>query len=169
MLETNLPILDSWIAVLQRKQGPRLRELDGCSESVQSLVRTCFEMSTRGRPGDGLEFEDDKCSNQLRSARPQVLIASPPCPWFLTLQNHDDGRSIPLEPGDRKVITARLHLIFVVRGYIEQMHRGDRFICEHPWNASAWNEQCFRKLIAQPSVFRIEGPMCRWDLLSGKS
>ena len=24
-------------------------------------------------------------------------------------------------------------------------------------------------LIAQPSVFRIEGPMCRWHLLSGES
>ena len=28
---------------------------------------------------------------------------------------------------------------------------------------------CFQKLVAQPSVFRVEGPVCRWHLLSGES
>ena len=52
---------------------------------------------------------------------------------------------------------------------LNKMHRGDHFLCEHSLNASSWDEQRFHKLIAQPRVFRIEGPMCRWHLLSGES
>ena len=59
------------------------------------------------------------------------------------------------------------HLLCV--NVFEQTHRGDHFIFEHPSNASSWNEQCIQKLIAQPSVFRIDKPMCRWHLLSGES
>ena len=64
---------------------------------------------------------------------------------------------------------ARSRLTFAVRDCFEQTHRGDHFIFEDPWNAFSRNEQCLQKLIAQPSVFRIEGPMCRWHQLSGES
>ena len=110
----------------------------------------------------------DKCSSELRIARPKVLIASPPCRLFLKLQNHNDGRSNALESGESKVITTRYHVMFV-RECFEQMHRGDHFIFEHLTEASSWNELCVRKLIAQPSFFGVEGPMCRWHLLSGES
>ena len=49
------------------------------------------------------------------------------------------------------------------------MHRGDHFIFEHPSNASSWNELCVKELVLQSSVFRVEGPMCHWHLLSGES
>ena len=68
-----------------------------------------------------------------------------------------------------KVITTRSHIMFAVRECIERMHRGDHVIFEHPSNASSLSEPCTQKLIAQPSVFRIEGSMCRWHLLSGES
>ena len=145
-------------------------------ESVQGLVRTCLQMRAADlaevysfnvlglstgvaadlETGWNLETNSrrDKCSNELRCARPKVLPASQP---------------IQLESEERKVITTRSHLIFLVRVSFEQMHRGDCFIFEHPSNASSCNEQCLQKLIAQPSVFRLEGPLCRWHLLSGKS
>ena len=45
------------------------------------------------------------------------------------------------------------------------MHRRDRFIFEHPSN-----EQSIQKLTVQQSVFRTEGPTCRWHFfLSGRS
>ena len=133
----------------------------GLSTGVADDLETGCNLETKSRR--------DKCNNELRSARPKVLIASPPCPRFLTLQNHDVGSSIPLESGERKVITTRPHLRFAVRSCFEQMHRGYHFFLKHPSIASSWNEQCLQKLIAQPSVFRIEGPMCRWHLLSGEN
>ena len=57
--------------------------------------------------------------------------------------------------------------MFAVRECLEQMHCGDQFVFEHPSNASSWNK--VHKLVTRPSVFRVEGPMCRWHLLSGES
>ena len=79
----------------------------GLSTGVAADLETAWNLETKSRR--------DKCSNELRSARPKVLIASPPCPMFLTLQNRDDGSSIPLESGERKVITTRSQLILAVR------------------------------------------------------
>ena len=89
-----------------------------CRESVQGLVRTCLEMcvvdltevdslaSTVVAADLGWNLETtpqrDRCSKDLRSARPKVLIASPSCALFLTSLNHDDGSSIPLESGRGK-------------------------------------------------------------------
>ena len=67
----------------------------------------------------------DQCNSQLRNARPKVLTASPPCPSFFSLQNLSDGSSSPLESEERRVITARSHLIVAARECSEQKHRGD--------------------------------------------
>ena len=54
-----------------------------------------------------------------------------------------------------------------MRECFEKVHRGDHIIFEHPSSASSLGELCvFRSLL---SVFRVEGPMCRWRLLSGES
>ena len=110
-----------------------------------------------------------KCSSELRTAKPKILIANPPCPLFLKLQNSNIGKSIQLDSTESTVITTRSHLIFALRECFDQMHRGDHSIFEHPSNASSWNELCFQKLVAQRSIFRVEGRMCRWHLLSGES
>ena len=80
----------------------------GLSTGVAADLETGGNLETKSRR--------DKCSSELRSARPKVLIASQPCPLlFLTSQNHDVGNSISLESEDTKVSTTRSHLIFVVR------------------------------------------------------
>ena len=117
----------------------------GLSTGVAADLETGWNLEAKSRC--------DKCSSDLRIARPTVLIACPPCPLFLKLQNRNDGSSIPLESGESKVITTRSHLRFVVRDCCEQMHRSDHFIFERPSNASSWNESCIRKLIARPIVF----------------
>ena len=136
---------------------PGKTQRDIGAKSREDLLDVCSGC----RPGDGPRR--DKCSIDLRSARQKVSIASPPSPLFLTLQNRKDGSSIPLESAENKVITTRSHLTFAVRECVEQMHRGGHFLFEHSSNAS-WNEQCIEKFIAQPRVFRIERPMCRWHL-----
>ena len=100
----------------------------GLSTGVAADLETSWNLETKSRR--------DKCSNKLQSARPKVLTEGPSCPLFLKLQNHDDGSSSPRESGERRVITTRSHLIFVVRKCFEQVHRGDDFIFEHPSNAS---------------------------------
>ena len=62
----------------------------------------------------------DKCSSELRNARPKILKANPPCPLFLKLQNRNIGRSNQLESAESTVIPTRTHLIFSVRECFEQ-------------------------------------------------
>ena len=57
----------------------------GMSTWAASEVEDGWNLETKSRRR--------KCSNELQSARPKVLIANPPCPLFLTLQNHDDEKS----------------------------------------------------------------------------
>ena len=96
----------------------------GLSTGAAADLETGWNLETKSRR--------DKCSSELRRARPKVLIASPPCPLFLKLQNRNGVSSIPLEAGESEVITTRSHLIFAARACFDQMHRGDHFIFEHP-------------------------------------
>ena len=92
------------------------------SRTVQGWLQTwrrVWHLETKSRR--------DKCSNELRSARPEVSIASPPCSLLLKWKNHDDWGSIPLDSGQREVNTTSWHLICPARECNEQMHRGDQF------------------------------------------
>ena len=52
------------------------------------------------------------CSSELRTAKPRILTATPPCPLFLKLQNTTILRkSIQLESAGSTVITIGSHLI----------------------------------------------------------
>ena len=88
-------------------------------------------------------------SRELQKTK--ILIANPPCPLFLKLQNSNIGKSIRLEFTESTFNTTRYHLIFAVRECFQQMHRGDHFNFERPSDASSWNDLCIRKPIAQPS------------------
>ena len=94
-----------------------------------------------------------------------ILTKKPPCRLFLKLQNRNIGGSFQLESTESKVIPARSHLIFAVRECLEQILRGDRI---HRGRRLGF-EWCVQKLVAPPSVLRVERPMCRWHLLSGES
>ena len=47
----------------------------GLSTGAAADLETGWNLETKSR--------SDKCSSELRRARPKVLIASPPCPLFL--------------------------------------------------------------------------------------
>ena len=119
----------------------------------QGLVRTCLEMcaldltevyspalfSERSmqvglstgscRLGDGPKSRRDKCSDELRSARSKVLIASPPCTSFLTFRVTTMGA----QEGDHT-------------SYVLCASALDRCIVViiSSLNASSWDEQCLK-------------------------
>ena len=101
----------------------------------------------------------DKCSNELRSARPKVLIASPPCPSFLELQNLNAGSSGLTESQEKEshYSTITSH-ICAVRECSEQMHRGDqRLRGKNNALKSSWFRKTFSELL-DPCVV---GTCCR--------
>ena len=99
----------------------------------------------------------DKCSSELRTAKPKILTANPPCPLCLKLQNSNQHREINpagvyREHSHHNTISSPICCARI----LEQMHRGDHFIFERPSNASSWNELRVQKIFAPPGVFRVE-------------
>ena len=61
----------------------------GLSTGVAAQLENGWNLDTKSRR--------DKCSSELRAAKPQDFIADPPCPLFLKLQNSNIGKSTQLE------------------------------------------------------------------------
>ena len=157
----------SWIALLQRKQGPRLSEIDQSRSNVECMSREAWQGV--GLEMCGLELTEicasalfdehvmqlglrtgvaadlvtawtlETSSSQLRSETPKVLNARPPRPSVSVVQNLKYGSPIPLDT-------------FVARECFQQVHRGGHLTCGHTLKASSWKEQRIRKLTVQPSV-----------------
>ena len=163
-------------------------------EDVRNIVRLCLEMnavdlaevyspaSFRKRalqlglsPGLAVDLHSGwnfnvsshrcRCDKQLASERPQLLIASPPCMAFDSLQDLDEVRG-DLRVKQDKLGKARLYWDFAVEQCGKQLARGGAFLFEHPAAAASWREASLEKLATQPGVTRILGPVCRWNLRS---
>ena len=93
----------------------------------------------------------DKCSSELRTAKPKILMANSPCPLFLKVQDSNVGKPNQLESTESTVITIRSHLTIC----FEQVHRGDHFIFGHLSNASSWSKLHIRKPVAEPSESEV--------------
>ena len=51
-----------------------------------------------------------------------------------------------------------------VRAYAHRMERGKIFLHEAPDAASSWEEPGIKWLASQEGVYRVKGPMCRWEM-----
>ena len=61
---------------------------------------------------------------------------------------------------------ARIHLLFCVRLYREQLRAGRYFLHEHPKLASSWAEACMKSPAQDPTVMRTEIDQCAYGLMS---
>ena len=120
--------------------------------SMQLCLRT--GLAAERETGWNLDTKSrrDKCSSDLRTAKPKNLIANRPCPLFLNANDNNIGKSSQLESTEDTVLTTRSHLPFAVRECFEQVHRDDHFSFENRSKASSLNKVCVQKLIGQPSV-----------------
>ena len=53
-----------------------------------------------------------------------------------------------------------------IKLYDVSIEQGRYFLHEHPKTASSWKEKCIQKLAGMEGVCTIEGPMCRWKMVS---
>ena len=85
------------------------------------------DLETGGNPDT--KSPRGKCSSEQRIARPKMLVAKPPCPLFLKLQNSNSVRSTQLESTERTVIptgTFSYLLCIVVITSSSNIHRTRR-------------------------------------------
>ena len=75
---------------------------------------------------------------ELQHWSPKVLVASPPCTWFSTLQNINQ-RHYTEEDRTHRDKQAMSLLSFAVSCCKSQYDAGRGFIFEHPWKATRWS------------------------------
>ena len=96
----------------------------------------------------------------LKKSRPRLLVASPPCTTFSSLQNL---RKTSMPDADRRQGLALLEV--AVKACRLQHRAGHYFMLEHPLTASSWREQCVRDLLKVDGVFTVVLDQCEYGLI----
>ena len=114
---------------------------------------------------DGMPWDFSVTSNQKKAMkrweeeRPWLLVVSPPCTMFSTLQN------LTLEKRDADEVRKQLkeavkHLTFAVYMCLKQAAEGRKFMFEHPVAASSWQLALVNQLLFLDSAERVNFDFC---------
>ena len=136
---------------------PRINEkIDRMSSKKGIVAGTSFDLIVDKRTGETWNFlkpEDRRrCWNRLEEERPWVVIGSPPCTAFSTINT---GLNYPKMNRDevlRRQGEARVLLGFALAVYHWQLNRGCYFLHEHPDSASSWELPEVRAMMGRPGV-----------------
>ena len=119
-------------------------------------------------PDDNAPWDFSKASKRNKARRmrreqqPYMLIGSPECTAFCTLQALNQAKSRDPEAYVRAKIKAIKHINFMVELYREQIEDGHYFLHEHPRWATSWDLPEIMKLMAVPSVGFAHGDQCQY-------
>ena len=95
----------------------------------------------------------------LKQQKPRLVIGSPPCSAFSSLQN--------LKPGgaeyEMKVQEGLRHLIFCMEVYAWQLAEGRLFLHEHPHGAWSWQVPEVVHVQGLEGVLTVVGDQCMFD------
>ena len=98
----------------------------------------------------------------LRLVKPLVVLGSPECKGFSTLQGLNRGTE-----GYRRALAAGIrHLRLCCEIYEYQIREGRYFIHEHPWSASSWGQPMVLELLRKPGVQRVRVDQCMYGLMA---
>ena len=124
---------------------------------------------TREDPLTGGPWDLSKCAvrervrKMVRETAPFLVIGSPPCTMFSSLQNLSKGRRNKAD-FDRKMKTAKEHVKFCLEIYKMQMAEGRYFLHEHPNSAKSWEMPEVADMVAHEDVDVVTCDMCAYGL-----
>ncbi len=99
----------------------------------------------------------------LDEVRPRVLISSPPCSMFSSLQNLTKGKGCPWARAKKKKEAEGL-LDYAMACQEKQLSRGGDSLHEHPATATSWSRPSVRRWIQHSRVRTVMSHMCRFRL-----
>ena len=100
----------------------------------------------------------------IRRVKPRLIIGSPMCRMFSSLQNITKNKR---RPGwDERFVEAKAHVKFVMEIYEEQRKNGRLFLHEHPAGATSWDMEEVRKMQQKTGVFLVTADQCMYGLVT---
>jgi hypothetical protein len=101
----------------------------------------------------------------LDQDKPMLLIASPMCTPFSSLQNINHAKMDPKDV-EEQVATGLRHLKFTVDLCIKQWSEGRYFMFEHPMTASSWESEMLKWLGSHAGVEKVSFDFCALGMQS---
>ena len=98
----------------------------------------------------------------VAESKPFMLIGSPPCTMFSTLQNLSKAKRNEKKFNEKEV--AKKHVKFCVELYKMQLKGGRHFLHEHPKEATSWTMDEVKDLAETPGVLTAVCDMCAYGL-----
>ena len=129
-----------------------------------SLDLTLCDPST----GEPWNLADLKVQARVRKlvveTKPFLLIGSPPCTMFSSLQNLNKGKA-DKDEWSKRMKEAEKHLAFCMELYRLQIQGRRFFLHEHPHNATSWKMKEVVQLMSEVDVQITECDMCAYGLV----
>ena len=115
--------------------------------------------------GWDLSNEDEQkfVKEYVRKNKPMLLIGSPECKMFSSLQNLSAWTASKA----KRLRKAKRHIRFCMELYEEQMSEGRLFLHEHPANATSWQMEEVRKVATSSGVRVVVADQCMYGLRVG--
>ena len=110
-----------------------------------------------------LKSKRDKVLKIIRECKPSVVIGSPMCTAFSTLQNMNRHKKNEDEWKSRMRDAIR-HMEFACQIYELQISEGRYFVHEHPMNATSWGLKCIKRVRAMNRVMVERCDQCMTGL-----
>ena len=107
-----------------------------------------------------LEDDFEEMMGLLTREAPRLVIGAPPCNSFGPLVK--SKKEIQKDIKDETECMMR-H----VKVYTKQLELGGHFLHEHPAESATWKLDEVKKLMEDPRVKVLQGPMCHWSLARG--
>ncbi len=148
------------VDVAEAYSPPRLTDMAEKLGYKKGFALDLTEKDEGGRAWDlsVKEIQDDAI-RRLDEEAPWLLMVSPPCTMFSTLQ----GFSIPRQEQDvvqTKLEDAIKHIAFAVLLCLRQARAGRKFALEHPVGASSWHTALVNKLYFVEDGGRVNFDFC---------
>lgn len=101
---------------------------------------------------------------QIQVQRPYLVIGSPPCASFCSMNVRLNYPK--MDPADvaRRVVEGKVLLDFALQVYKVQLENGRHFLHEHPASAASWAAPGVQRLLAQPGIAAVTCDQCRFGL-----
>ena len=100
----------------------------------------------------------------ISETKPVLVIGSPMCTMFSSLQNLNNNRDTP--EFRQRLKEAESHVEFCIKLYVMQIRGGRYYLHEHPRGATSWKLPVVQKFIRETSALFVDSNMCAFDMMA---